>query len=1081
MIHVIGILFLFCCAFVNSAKVFEEIRSGTCTDENGRENIEDAATCEEAATMLGLRPTQEMKYEGATSKPAGCYIYIHNGPYLVFNSRLDSEAGSNQYFWNICTVTLPACTNTDGSAPNSDDPCICGNMVCRDTASRYCYESESRCSQFANAKFTFIERTSGVCGDSIVEFPVGDLGLTRGLKECEEGATALGWPFTTAVGVIDNYLPYGCILHTGYGHLYFNRYTTTKTCQTYAKCMCPVAGPVCTNTDGSARNSGNTCLCGTVACDATTGLYCDASKNHCDKMAGPYSDAYFIVTSGTCAYNGYGYIEDAATCEEAAEQLGFSDTSAVDDGQYQKTFDPPGCYFEDGRLKISVDDVNTAVDDRNTGDCSNSDQCLCKRMLPTCPHHDGATANPAACVCGASGACTSATGLFCDTSNNDRCSQFATCSNTDGIMANTADCACGTADCDATSLYCVASKSLCSPSPICSNTDGSTGNSADCACGTANCDGTTGLFCFADDNRCRFATCSNTDGSTANSADCACGTEDCDATTGLYCDASKNHCDKMAGPYSDAYFIVTSGTCASNGYGYIEDAAACEAAAGQVGWSDTTAGTSSWTSYPRGCWDTSSSTSGGGLIFNTNTASTESCDYSSSQACLCAFTAAVCPHHDGATANPGPCICGASGGCTSATGFFCDTSNNDRCSQFATCSNTDGSTANSADCACGTTDCDGTTGFFCFADENRCDFVPCVNTNGMVVNSKTCTCGNADCKDEKLFCDTSNNDRCSSTHKCANTNGMVVNEDNCACGTADCTTDTGLFCDKSKSHCDNFPYCANTNGSTVNSADCTCGPAVCDASSGRFCYAPENLCMDFAHPRRIGKFVTSGKCTDYGYDVITNVETCTWTARVMGRRALHLSPAESVSSSTRPYGCYEPSWGGLVFNPNTGTSGSCESYPSAGCLCTVTGPACPHDDGTTDNAGSVTYNVGWCKCGNKVCTSNSHGQCTGMVCTAASNTCSRPQACTNTDGSAVNSAACACGAVDCAGGDYCWESHSRCAQIPRCAVTDGSAPNSAECACVTIDCKGGEYCLYGTEDWLTQWGICKESSVGPLC
>jgi len=823
MIHIIGILSLFCCTFVNAAKVFEEIRSGTCGDESGRENIVTDTECVEAATALGLRPTQDMIYkDDPWYKPAGCYIYMgRNGPYLVFNQRLDSTDESDKYYQNICTVTLPACTNTDGSAPNSDDPCICGNMVCRDTASRYCYESESRCSQFANAKFTFIERTSGVCGDSIVEFPVGDLGLTRGPNECEEGATALGWSYPYIVQRRwDTSVPYGCFFKAFDGLLYFNRAPSGPTCQTWAKCMCPAAGPVCTNTDGSARNSGNACLCGTVACDATTGLYCVASKN------------------------------------------------------------------------------------------------------------------------------------------------------------------------------------FCTSSPICSNTDGSTANSADCACGTANCDGTTGLFCFAVDNRCRFATCSNTDGSTANSADCACGTEDCDATTGLYCDTSKNHCDKLAGPYSNAYLIVTSGTCASNGYGYIEDAATCGAAAGQVGWAlspDTGAAlTYSGLSFPRGCWNSENRV----VHFTTNTASTRSCDYSGAEACLCAITAGVCPHHDGATANPVPCICGASGGCTSATGFFCDTSNNDRCSQFATCSNTDGTTANSADCACGTANCDGTTGFFCFADENRCDFVPCVNTNGMVVNSKTCTCGNADCKDEKLFCDTSNNDRCSSTHKCANTNGMVVNEDNCACGTADCTTDTGLFCDKSKSHCNNFLYCANTNGSTVNSADCTCGTAVCDASSGRFCYAPENLCMDFAHPRRIG---------------------------------------------------------------------------------TEVGPVCPHDDGTTDNAGSVTYNVGWCKCGNKVCTSNSDGQGTGMVCTAASNTCSRPQACTNTDFSAHNSAACACGTVDCAGGEYCWEYHSRCAQFPHCAVTDGSAPNSAECACGTADCKVGEYCYYGTEDWLTQWGLCRDSSDGQLC
>ena len=65
------------------------------------------------------------------------------------------------------------------------------------------------------------------------------------------------------------------------------------------------------------------------------------------------------------------------------------------------------------------------------------------------------------------------------------------------------------------------------------------------------------------------------------------------------------------------YPIVTSGKCTDRGYEWIEDKATCEAAAGQVGWSDTTVYTTLDSYYPRGCLDTS----WGDLYFNTDTSS----------------------------------------------------------------------------------------------------------------------------------------------------------------------------------------------------------------------------------------------------------------------------------------------------------------------------------------------------------------------------------------------------------------------------------------------------------------------------
>ena len=411
------------------------------------------------------------------------------------------------------------------------------------------------------------------------------------------------------------------------------------------------------------------------------------------------------------------------------------------------------------------------------------------------------------------------------------------------------------------------------------------------------------------------------------------------------------------GETSTVYLVVTSGTCNSNKLAYITSTEECEAAAIQVGWSDTTArhdGTGS--SYPPGCYTRGRYAVGGNTQFNTVTTSTVQCSGTWASACLCSFIAPYCSHGDGATPNSAPCICG-----------------NKACTSFA--------------------------GLFCYTLGNKCSksVIPACTSDANTPVGGVCDCGTAECQ-PGFFCDAANN-VCNPSPSCAITDGSAANLEACMCGNSDCTEATGLYCDVSNNICSG-PPCDITDGFAANSELCECGLVTCTNDTGLFCYGPENVCADFAHPRRIG---------------------------------------------------------------------------------TEVGPVCPHDDGTTDNAGSVTYNVGRCKCGNKACTSNSDGQGTGMVCTAASNTCSRPQACTNTDGSAHISAACACGTVDCAGGEYCWEYHSRCAQLPSCAIADGSAVNSADCACVTIDCKGGEYCLYGTEDWLTQWGICKESSVGPLC
>ena len=65
-------------------------------------------------------------------------------------------------------------------------------------------------------------------------------------------------------------------------------------------------------------------------------------------------------------------VRSASECESAANELGMSDITVVDDGRNGATYAPPFCYFEYGSLKFNS--LGT-----NTGPCTTSDQCLCRQ------------------------------------------------------------------------------------------------------------------------------------------------------------------------------------------------------------------------------------------------------------------------------------------------------------------------------------------------------------------------------------------------------------------------------------------------------------------------------------------------------------------------------------------------------------------------------------------------------------------------------------------------------------------------------------------------------------------------------
>eukprot|EP00942_MAST-04A_sp_MAST-4A-sp1_P007079 g7079.t1 len=81
--------------------------------------------------------------------------------------------------------------------------------------------------------------------------------------------------------------------------------------------------------------------------------------------------AYELISSSTDSCE---RIKTKNECENAASFLQLSDTYASLDEQGGVSYDPPYCYFESSELKFNADGSNT-------GDCTSSDKCLCKKIL----------------------------------------------------------------------------------------------------------------------------------------------------------------------------------------------------------------------------------------------------------------------------------------------------------------------------------------------------------------------------------------------------------------------------------------------------------------------------------------------------------------------------------------------------------------------------------------------------------------------------------------------------------------------------------------------------------------------------
>ena len=1014
--------------------------------------------------------------DGTTKNGADCVCGT-----TACTSETSHTDGTGLYCYsdfNRCSKSvIPVCGNKDGTAANSAD-CACGTADCDAATGRFCFAAENRCGAptCGNKDGTAANSADCACGTADCDAATGLFCDAANNKCYDNCANTDGTVHNTAnctCGTTYCYMPATCThpnpswCDGNFCDISKNRCAATRNCP---------------KTAGEYGNPDFGCMCGNRAekCDLATGLRCFAAENRC-RRAPCYSTDGTEINVLNCACG-------TADCDLTTGRFCFA---------AENRCALPNCGNTDGTV------ANTANCACGTANCTGSalfcdiskPQC---DDVPYCTHTNGTVANDNNCACGTNDCDAATTGLFCDISKN-RCDDVPYCTHTNGTVANDNNCACGTNDCTGSALFCDISKNQCDDVPYCTHTNGTVANDNNCACGTTDCNATTGLFCDASKHQCDDVPYCMA-GTEVNSGNCMCGTRECDSSTGLFCYAEQSLCAAYPNPRA-LYTDVSSGTCVTNGYEYIEDMTACQLAAVQVGYKYTKTVNLATTNVVHGCfkWDTPSGISK--IAYNGQAPEslfgTPTCDDGNPHdGCICLlFSGPACANTDGTANNTANCACGTAN-CTGSA-LFCDAAKN-QCDNVPYCANTDGTVANDNNCACGTTDCTGSA-LFCDAANSACAnrVIPvCGNTDGTANNTANCACGTNDCTGSALFCDAAKN-QCRGVPYCTNTNGTVTNDNNCACGTNDCDAGTGLFCDTGNNdRCSPVTTCGNTDGTAANDNNCACGTTDCDAANtGLFCFADENRCRFANCGNQDGTAANDNNCAcgdvdctdtalfcdavenqcdDVPYCVITN-----GTAANPGNCACGVVDCwsgnglfcEASQNLCVPYA-----------NPRKVypviTSGTCSSHgftlPSNGFVCEApAGARGWYISGTPDYSSSygVHHPSGCFRLGSELKFNTDLGESfecsSSQPCMCAEFT---GPACEHGDSLTENDVTCVCGTSGtCTSvtGMYCDAATSQCAKrpsYPTCTNTDGIAANDNNCACGNTDCDAsttGLFCFWG--------------------
>jgi hypothetical protein len=342
--------------------------SGKCVDVSGRGLVGDKASCEAAATSMGLSDVTASNYS-RSDLPPGCYMSSNGN--LHFNTYSSSTRACNHYSQYCICLSAPICTNTDGTA-NNNNPCMCGNTRCTSASGYYCTSSINLCTfgpscgttdgSIANAApgcrcgsescnsvtglicystngggscrkqdvgpYGYPRPGSGKCVDVSGRGLVGDKAL------CEAAATSMSLSDVTADVYSSPDYPPGCFFNNV---LYFNTYSaSTRACNYNSQyCIC-LAAPTCTNTEGAVINN-DYCKCGSSLCTLDT-PFCTLATSTCSS-----------TTSGDCG-------------DESAELMKGSKNCATFNSRCQCIQCKPNFYAEDCSLACPLPAVSIITD-----------------------------------------------------------------------------------------------------------------------------------------------------------------------------------------------------------------------------------------------------------------------------------------------------------------------------------------------------------------------------------------------------------------------------------------------------------------------------------------------------------------------------------------------------------------------------------------------------------------------------------------------------------------------------------------------------------------------------------------------
>jgi hypothetical protein len=409
-------------------------------------------------------------------------------------------------------------------------------------------------------------------------------------------------------------------------------------------------------------------------------------------------------------------------------------------------------------------------------------------------------------------------------------------------------------------------------------------------------------------------------------------------------------------PVRSEFFVVTSGTCVSNGYSVISSFYHCSQGlyeTGLGGHGRTPTFLDDDTYSPIGC--------NYGLSLQINTAAFSSTTCSAVYKCIC-FSGTDCTNTAGNVINGASCICGLEV-CTANTGLYCNLQYN-LCSKSSSFIKVTSQscldysarpihTVSDCDFAASALSLTDTSSVFIDANTiksgthaNYLDGCYLHYNNGGIGGSSTLKLNVHKVQGSRSLCTIDRHCVCSVVDACTHTDGSHINTVPCACGTAAfCTTNTGLYCDVSSDRGGASGQCSTTHS----------GPWIVNREFGQ--------------------------CHDDGINGTSfrSAVDCRNAALKYGLR--NTIPIIEYSTN-RTGGCtYNSQYDTLYYNTNVDSKIDCDSMSHSSknrgmCLCSTGPPICDDIYGIVASTGTS------CRCGSSLCSAT-----TGMYCFAKSSSC----------------------------------------------------------------------------------------------